>query len=95
MYSYACSIMYRLQLPLVVVLNKNDVVSTEFAQQWLTDFDAFDEAMQVSWLKSALSLCWTIVFSSLKVTILPIWLVPWLWLWKSFIESLLVVVFLH
>ncbi|EME26312.1 nucleotide binding protein [Galdieria sulphuraria] len=43
---YACSIMYRMQLPLVVVLNKKDLVSTEFAQQWLNDFDTFDEAMQ-------------------------------------------------
>jgi ribosome biogenesis GTPase A len=46
--SYACSIMYRMQLPLVVVWNKKDLVSTEFAQRWLSDFDTFDEAMQVS-----------------------------------------------
>jgi len=43
---YACSIMYRMQLPLVVVWNKKDLVSTEFAQRWLSDFDTFDEAMQ-------------------------------------------------
>jgi len=40
--------MYRMQLPLVVVWNKKDLVSTEFAQRWLSDFDTFDEAMQVS-----------------------------------------------
>eukprot|EP00871_Galdieria_phlegrea_P001726 jgi/Galph1/2554/GphlegSOOS_G1224.1 len=43
---YACSIMYRMRLPLVIVFNKKDLVSTDFAKQWLTDFDAFEESLE-------------------------------------------------
>ena len=43
---YACSIFYRTQLPLVVCFNKIDVVSHEFAVEWMTDYDAFVEALR-------------------------------------------------
>lgn len=42
---YACSMMYRTRLPLVVVFNKTDVVGSEFAQEWMTDYEAFQEAL--------------------------------------------------
>eukprot|EP00906_Rhabdomonas_costata_P031704 RCo044747 len=43
--TYACSIMYKTQLPLLLVLNKTDVVSPDFALRWMTDCDAFAEAL--------------------------------------------------
>mmetsp|Transcript_4359 Transcript_4359/g.5058 ORF Transcript_4359/g.5058 Transcript_4359/m.5058 type:complete len:196 (+) Transcript_4359:1-588(+) len=42
---YACSILYKTKLPFVVVFNKTDVVSHEFASQWMSDFEAFQEAL--------------------------------------------------
>jgi len=42
---YACSMLYRTRLPVVVVFNKTDVVSHDFAHQWMTDFDCFQEAL--------------------------------------------------
>ena len=42
---YACSIMYKTRLPFIVVFNKIDVVSHEFAQDWMTDFEAFQDAL--------------------------------------------------
>jgi len=45
---YACSIMYKTKLPIVLVFNKTDVVSHEFAQEWMTDFESFEEALQSS-----------------------------------------------
>jgi hypothetical protein len=41
---YACSILYKTRLPLVLVFNKTDVVSHEFARTWMTDFEAFQDA---------------------------------------------------
>jgi len=42
---YACSIMYRMRLPFVVAFNKVDVVSHDFAAEWMGDFQAFQEAL--------------------------------------------------
>lgn len=42
---HACSIFYRMQLPLVVVFNKIDIASHEFAVEWMTDYDAFQDAL--------------------------------------------------
>lgn len=42
---YACSMMYRTRLPLVVVFNKTDVVGSEFAEEWMTDYEAFQTAL--------------------------------------------------
>jgi len=38
---YACSILYKTKLPFVLVFNKTDVVSHEFAIDWMTDNEAF------------------------------------------------------
>jgi GPN-loop GTPase len=42
---YACSMYYRARIPLVICFNKTDVVSHEFAVEWMRDFDAFQEAL--------------------------------------------------
>nr|SVE74212.1 EOG090X072H [Daphnia barbata] len=42
---YACSILYKLRLPFIVVMNKIDVVKHDYAMEWMTDFDAFELAL--------------------------------------------------
>lgn len=42
---YACSILYRTRLPFVVAVNKADVVSADYALEWIHDFEAFQEAL--------------------------------------------------
>ena len=42
---YACSILYKSRLPFVVVFNKIDVVSHDFALDWMKDFETFQEAL--------------------------------------------------
>ncbi|RKP17485.1 hypothetical protein ROZALSC1DRAFT_10085, partial [Rozella allomycis CSF55] len=43
---YACSILYKTKLPFILAFNKIDVVSHEFAVDWMTDFEAFQVALQ-------------------------------------------------
>ncbi|KHN96093.1 putative protein family, ATP binding protein [Metarhizium album ARSEF 1941] len=43
---YACSILYKTKLPMVLVFNKTDVKDASFAREWMTDFDAFQEALR-------------------------------------------------
>ncbi|KAG9285441.1 hypothetical protein G9A89_010916 [Geosiphon pyriformis] len=43
---YACSILYKTKLPFILVFNKTDVVSHKFAVEWMTDFEAFQQALQ-------------------------------------------------
>lgn len=45
---YACSIMYKSQLPLVLVFNKTDLESSERAMGWLKDYYAFQEALEAA-----------------------------------------------
>jgi hypothetical protein len=42
---YACSMLYRARLPMVVVLNKIDVVGCEFIKEWMDDYETFQEAL--------------------------------------------------
>ncbi|XP_078605750.1 GPN-loop GTPase 1-like [Branchiostoma floridae x Branchiostoma japonicum] len=42
---YACSILYKTKLPFIVVMNKIDIVNHSFAVEWLTDFEAFQDAL--------------------------------------------------
>ena len=42
---YACSILYKLKLPFLVVFNKIDVLRHDFATAWMTDFEAFQKAL--------------------------------------------------
>jgi GTPase SAR1 family protein len=43
---YACSILYKTKLPMVLVFNKIDVQDAEFAKEWMTDFETFQAALQ-------------------------------------------------
>lgn len=43
---YACSILYKTKLPLIVVFNKSDVQNCDFAKEWMTDFEAFQTALR-------------------------------------------------
>ncbi|KYQ99878.1 AAA ATPase domain-containing protein [Tieghemostelium lacteum] len=42
---YACSIMYKSRLPMVIAFNKVDVTDHQFAEEWMTDFDSFQDAL--------------------------------------------------
>jgi len=42
---YSLSILYKSKIPLCVVFNKVDVMDCKFAQEWMTDYDKFDEAL--------------------------------------------------
>ena len=43
---YACSILYKTKLPMILVFNKTDVQSADFAKEWMTDFEKFQDALQ-------------------------------------------------
>lgn len=43
---YACSILYKTKLPFILVFNKTDAQSHEFALEWMQDFEVFQEALQ-------------------------------------------------
>ncbi len=43
---YACSILYKTRLPFIVIFNKTDVCSHEFATRWMEDFEVFQEALK-------------------------------------------------
>ncbi|XP_073831719.1 GPN-loop GTPase 1 [Musca autumnalis] len=43
---YACSILYKARLPFVVAMNKIDMQDHDFAVEWMTDFEAFQEALE-------------------------------------------------
>ena len=40
------SILYKAKLPLVVALNKIDIVDAAFALDWMNDFESFQEALE-------------------------------------------------
>jgi GTPase SAR1 family protein len=42
---YACSMLYRARLPMVIVLNKIDIVGCEFVKEWMEDYESFQEAL--------------------------------------------------
>ncbi|CAI8604448.1 unnamed protein product [Vicia faba] len=41
---YACSILYKTRLPLILAFNKVDVAKHEFALEWMKDFEVFQAA---------------------------------------------------
>ncbi|SPO04052.1 related to XPA binding protein [Cephalotrichum gorgonifer] len=43
---YACSILYKTKLPMILVFNKTDVQDASFAKEWMTDYDALASALQ-------------------------------------------------
>lgn len=42
---YACSILYKTKLPMIVVFNKTDVLDANFAKEWMQDFELFQQAL--------------------------------------------------
>eukprot|EP00753_Platysulcus_tardus_P013742 PLAT3844.2.p1 GENE.PLAT3844.2~~PLAT3844.2.p1 ORF type:complete len:430 (+),score=196.54 PLAT3844.2:23-1291(+) len=52
---YACSMMYKTRLPVVVVFNKVDVVSHDFAMEWMQDYEAFQDALDADRSESYMS----------------------------------------
>lgn len=43
---YACSIMYKTKLPFILIFNKTDLQSHQFALDWMKDFELFQEALK-------------------------------------------------
>lgn len=43
---YACSILYKTKLPMILVFNKTDIQSHDFAHEWMTDFEAFQATLR-------------------------------------------------
>jgi len=42
---YACSILYKTELPFIIVLNKSDIISHKFALEWMRDYESFLDAV--------------------------------------------------
>jgi len=42
---YACSILYKSNLPFLLTFNKTDQTPHQFAIDWMTDFEAFQDAL--------------------------------------------------
>ncbi|KAI0989038.1 hypothetical protein GJ496_009093 [Pomphorhynchus laevis] len=42
---YACSVMYRSKLPIITILNKNDIVHHQQILDWISNFDDFQQAL--------------------------------------------------
>lgn len=49
---YACSIMYKTRLPLVIAFNKTDVSPPDAQLSWMEDFEAFQQALDEASSKS-------------------------------------------
>ncbi|EOO00940.1 putative atp binding protein [Phaeoacremonium minimum UCRPA7] len=50
---YACSILYKTKLPMILVFNKTDIKDASFAKEWMTDYDAFQNALQEDEMNNA------------------------------------------
>lgn len=68
---YACSILYKTKLPLIVVLNKIDLQCQDFIEEWMKDFEKFlqdaeEDKGYLSNLTSSLALALDTFYSTLR-----------------------------
>ncbi len=70
---YASSILFKTFLPVVCTFNKEDVVPSKFAQEWIEDFEAYQEALDadegesyIGPLNRSLSLALSEFYKSMK-----------------------------
>ncbi len=42
---YACAVLYKSRLPMIIAFNKIDITPWQFAEEWMTDFESFQEAL--------------------------------------------------
>lgn len=69
---YACSIVYKYKLPMIVVLNKSDVIDPQFAIDWMQNSELFDEAINkdptyMACLNQSLTMALDIFYQDLPV----------------------------
>ena len=48
---YACSILYKTELPFIIILNKSDIISHKFALEWMRDYESFLDAVNGKFLR--------------------------------------------
>jgi GTPase SAR1 family protein len=77
---YACSILYKTRLPIVLTFNKVDILSHAFAQEWMADFEKFQEVCVCvcavrAWAtlseSTGSTLCWWMASSCCGCEVLP------------------------
>eukprot|EP00300_Choanocystis_sp_HF-7_P020269 c20552_g1_i6.p1 GENE.c20552_g1_i6~~c20552_g1_i6.p1 ORF type:complete len:289 (+),score=64.02 c20552_g1_i6:151-1017(+) len=67
----ACSILYKCQLPFILVFNKTDMTPHEFAVQWMRDYESYEAALRcedsyASTLNRSMSLLFEEFYSTLN-----------------------------
>jgi len=45
---YACSLLYKSRLPIIISFTKIDIISHAYAVEWMTNFESFEEALKTN-----------------------------------------------